>query len=175
MINLFNTMFGKDNNPFINAFTSNAFTSSDKPSEDDSEDNIDWKQSYLKMKEDFDSYRNRTEKARETERFNLTREIIKGFLEVVDYAIFTFKAKNNIGSLTKEDEMILNKLSSFLKAYDVHPMKDPTGTPFDHNFHEAVMTDTSEMFESGTVTLTLSHGYMIGDKVLRHAKVVVAA
>lgn len=134
----------------------------------------DWKNAYLTLKDDFDSYRKRVENARQTEKRNLTKEIIKGFLDVVEYALFTYKAKNKMGTYTKEDEMILNKLSDFLKAYDVHPMKDPVGQTFDHRLHEAVYSDTSEMFESGTVTMVISHGYMIGDEVLRYAKVAVA-
>lgn len=134
----------------------------------------DWKNAYLILKDDFDSYKKRVENARQTEKKNLIKEIIKGFLDVVEYALFTYKAKNKMGTYTKEDEMILNKLSDFLKAYDVHPMKNPVGQTFDHRLHEAVFSDTSEMFESGTVTMVISHGYMIGDEVLRYAKVAVA-
>ena len=138
-------------------------------------DEYDWKNAYLILKDDFDSYKKRMENTRQMEKSNLTKEIIKGFLDVVEYALFTYKAKNKMGTYTKEDEMILNKLSDFLKAYDVHPMKDPVGQTFDHRLHEAVISDTSEMFESGTVTMVISHGYMIGDEVLRYAKVAVAS
>lgn len=134
----------------------------------------DWKNAYLVLKDDFDSYRKRMENARQMEKRNLTKEIIKGFLDVAEYALFTYKAKNKMGTYTKEDEMILNKLSEFLKAYDVRRMKDPVGSTFDHRLHEAVISDTSEMFEPGTVTMLISHGYMIGDDVLRYAKVAVA-
>jgi molecular chaperone GrpE len=142
--------------------------------EQTSEDSYNWKDAYLKMKDDFDSYRKRVENARSVEKKNLTKEIVRGFLDVVEYALFTYKAKNKMGTYTKEDEMILDKLSDFLKAYDVHPMKDPTGHQFDYNFHEAVISDNSGMFEAGTVTMVIAHGYMIGDEVLRHAKVAVA-
>lgn len=137
-------------------------------------DEYDWKNAYLILKDDFDSYRKRVENARQTEKRNLTKEIIKGFLDVVEYALFTYKAKNKMGTYTKEDEMLLDRLSAFLKEYDVRPMKNPVGSTFDHNLHEAIMTDNSGMFESGTVTLLISHGYMIGDEVLRYAKVAVA-
>lgn len=149
------------------------FASSPSPS-NEIKSEIDWKEAYLTIKDDFDSFRKRTESARAAEKKNMTREIINGFLEVVEYALFTYSAKNKMGTYTKEDEMILDKLSEFLKKYDVHPMKDPVGTEFDHNYHEAVLSDESGMFKSGTVTLVLSHGYMIGDEVLRYAKVVVA-
>lgn len=169
---LFNALFGGANkvNPsefdfgeFLNGGTSSVTASG-----------YDWKRAYLSMKDDFDSYRKRMDIAKSTEKKNLTKEIIRGLLDVVEFALFTYNAKNKMGTYTKEDEMILDKLSAFLKTYDVHPMKDPVGLQFDHNFHEAVMTDESGMFESGTVSLCLSHGYMFGDEVLRYAKVVVA-
>jgi molecular chaperone GrpE len=174
------------NNPFYSANSSafdfgdlwSMFSSVEKRNVNESNapsDEYDWKNAYLILKDDFDSYRKRVENARKAEKSNLTKEIIRGFLDVVEFALFTYNAKNKIGTYTKEDEMILNKLSDFLKVYDVHPMKDPVGQTFDHRFHEAVLSDTSEMFESGTVTMVLSHGYMIGDEVLRYAKVAVAA
>lgn len=134
----------------------------------------DWKNAYLTLKDDFDSYRKRVENARQTEKRNLTKEIINGFLDVVEHILFTFKAKNSIGSYSKEDELILNKLSSFLGDYNVYPMKDPVGSMFDEKYHEVVISDDSGLFKSGTITMVISHGYMIGDEVLRYAKVAVA-
>ena len=139
------------------------------------EDVYDWKKAYLDCKSDFDAYRKRTENARNMEKANLTREIINGFLDVVEHILFTFKAKNSIGSYSKEDELILNKLSSFLKGYNVYPMKDPVGSMFDEKYHEAVINDDSGLFKSGTITGLISHGFMIGDEVLRYAKVAVAS
>lgn len=152
----------------------NSFVSNKKESTQESTQEYDWKKAYLSLKDDFDSYRKRIENTRQSEKKNLTKEIVKGFLEVVEYTLFTYNAKNKMGTYSKEDEMILNKLSNFLKTYDVYPMKDPTGHPFDHNFHEAVLSDESGMFKPGTVTMVLSHGYMFGDEVLKHARVVVA-
>jgi molecular chaperone GrpE len=167
---LFNTFFGD----IFNSSAFNTVTGNPTPPTDNEDDKVDWKSAYLSMKSDFDAYRKRTENGRSMEKQNLTKELIRGFLEVVDFTIFTYKAKNQMGTYTKEDKMILDKISSLLKSYDVYPMKDPTGHPFDHRYHEAVCSDESEMFESGTVTLLVSHGYMIGDEVLRYAKVIVA-
>ena len=181
---IYNTTMFNENNLFSSTNTSafdfidllSKLSSGNKNVNENNEqsDEYDWKNAYLILKNDFDSYRKRVENARQMEKRNLTKEIINGFLDVVEYALFTFKAKNKMGTYTKEDEMILNKLSDFLKAYDVHPMKDPVGQAFDNRLHEAVFSDTSEMFESGTVTMVISHGYMIGDEVLRYAKVAVA-
>ena len=156
----------------------NSIAKGSKPNNDEfskqNNQSYDWKSAYETILNDFNSYKKRTELAKSTEKKNLTKEIIKGFLEIIDYILFTYKAKNTLGTYTKEDEMVLQKMLVFLNQYGVKPMRGLEGKPFDHNFHEAIMLDKSGMFEEGTVTLVFSHGYMIGDEVLRHAKVCVA-
>ncbi len=46
---------------------------------------------------------------------------------------------------------------------------------FDPNLHEAVMREPTDQHPEGTVIEELVRGYMIGDRVLRHAMVKVAA
>jgi len=52
---------------------------------------------------------------------------------------------------------------------------DPTGEPFDPNFHQAIGIDDSDKVESGHVTVTLQKGYRAGEIVLRLALVRVAS
>lgn len=134
----------------------------------------DWKKAYEETLTDFNSYRKRNEISRSAEKRNLIKELILGFLDIIDYIIYAFKAKDKMGTYSNEDKMILNRMFSFLDKYDVHPMKNVDGHSFDHNFHDAILVDSSGMFEDGTVTMVINQGYMIGDEVLRHAKVCVA-
>jgi len=164
---------GFDFGDLLNSIAKGSKTNDDESSSDHNQ-SYDWKSAYETILNDFNSYKKRTELAKSTEKKNLTKEIIRGFLEIIDYILFTYKAKNVSGTYTKEDEMVLQKMLVFLNQYDVKPMRGIEGKPFDHNFHEAIMVDKSGMFEEGIVTLVLSHGYMIGDEVLRHAKVCVA-
>lgn len=160
---------------FLNSFTKAQSTV--PPSNEDNKDDgeiYDWKKAYEEVLSDFNAYRKRTEISRSVEKKNLTKEIIRGFIDIIDYILYTFNAKNHLGTYSKEDEMILNRLFSFLKKYDVHPMENVDGHPFDHNFHEAILVDRSGMFESGIVTMVINQGYMIGDEVLRHARVCVS-
>ena len=147
---------------------------SSEASSDDLYDEYDWKSAYETISKDFSSYKKRMELAKSNERKNLTKEIIRGFLDVVDYIIFTYKAKNANGNCTKEDDMVLGKMFQFLEQYDVRPMKGIEGKPFDHNFHDAILVDSSGTFEDDIVTVVISQGYMMGDEVLRHAKVCVS-
>ena len=70
--------------------------------------------------------------------------------------------------------MIQRKFEALLEKFDIEAI-DPTGEPFDPNFHEAIGTDDSGEAESGHVTETLQKGYRDGDIVLRLALVRVAS
>jgi molecular chaperone GrpE len=49
------------------------------------------------------------------------------------------------------------------------------GKDFDPNMHEAVMRESTDEFPEGTVIEELVRGYLLGERVLRHAMVKVAA
>lgn len=49
------------------------------------------------------------------------------------------------------------------------------GQPFDPNFHDAIMREPTEEHPEGTVIEELRRGYLLGEIVLRHAMVKVAA
>lgn len=70
--------------------------------------------------------------------------------------------------------MIQRKFEGLLEKFDIKAI-DPTGEPFDPNFHEAIGTDDSGETESGHVAETLQKGYRAGDDVLRLALVRVAS
>jgi len=70
-------------------------------------------------------------------------------------------------------KMIYEKLLSTLKGWGVRPM-EVLNKPFDPVFHEAIMQVPSDK-EEGTVLDIVAPGYMIKDRVIRHAKVVVAS
>ena len=137
-------------------------------------DDYDWKNAYESILNDFNSYRKRTESIKASEKKNLKKELLLGFLDVVDYLILTYSAKKKLNTYTEEDEMVLKKFMSFLKMNNVEPMKDMSGQPFDHNLHDAIMVDSSGMFDDDVITITLSQGYMIDGEVLRHAKVCIS-
>lgn len=69
--------------------------------------------------------------------------------------------------------MIQRKLETLLEKYQIEAI-DPTGEPFDPNFHEAIGADDSSEVESGHVTATLQKGYRAGKTMLRPALVRVA-
>lgn len=71
-------------------------------------------------------------------------------------------------------EMVYRKFLNQLQSLGVEPI-EAEGTPFDEQLHEAMMRQPSNEVEPGTVLQEVQKGYMMGDRVLRHSRVVVAA
>jgi molecular chaperone GrpE len=74
----------------------------------------------------------------------------------------------------KSYQGVYKQLVDSLKKSGVSPMR-PEGQMFDPNLHEAVMRQPTEEHPEGTVIEELQRGYFLGDKILRHALVKVAA
>ena len=146
----------------------------DNDDDDDSVYEIDYKSGYEQMLKDFNSYKQRVKSSKEMERKNLLKELMNGFLDIIDYICVINNTKKANCTFNDDDKMLTKKLLSFLSTYDIKPMPDDTGKPFDIKFHDAVLADKTGIFESGRVAGVLSPGYMIGDEVLRHARVIVS-
>jgi molecular chaperone GrpE len=71
--------------------------------------------------------------------------------------------------------MVADKFTATLHRYGMARIED-VGVPFDVNLHEALMrqTPTEEGTEPNTVMSILEPGYRLGDRVIRHAKVIVS-
>lgn len=70
--------------------------------------------------------------------------------------------------------LIADQLDKVLKDHGITPI-EAEGRAFDPTIHEAMMSDTNSDAAPGTVTRELVRGYMMNDRVLRPAKVMVAA
>ena len=69
---------------------------------------------------------------------------------------------------------VYKQLVDCLKRIGVSPMR-AEGTEFDPNLHEAVMREPTNEYSEGVVIEELMRGYLLGERVLRHAMVKVAA
>lgn len=134
------------------------------------------KKEYLYLRADFDNYRKRMLKEREELLKNAAEKVLKGLLPIVDdfeRGLEATKNAENAEGVREGMELIYNKLIKFLADNGVTPIES-TGKPFDADFHEAIATIPAPTPElKGKVVDTTTRGYMINDKVLRHAKVAV--
>lgn len=134
------------------------------------------KKEYLFLRADFDNYRKRMLKDREELLRNAGEKVLAGLLPIVDDFERGLDATKNVDTaeaVREGMELIYNKLIKFLADNGVKPMES-TGADFDADFHEAIATIPAPSPElKGKVVDTTQRGYMINDKVLRHAKVAV--
>lgn len=134
------------------------------------------KKEYLFLRADFDNYRKRMLKDRDELLRNAGEKVLRGLLPIVDDFERGLKATRDSAdadAVRQGMELIYNKLVKYLADNGVTPMQS-TGADFDPDFHEAIASIPAPTPEQkGKVIDTTQTGYMINDKVLRHAKVAV--
>ncbi|MDE5840585.1 MAG: nucleotide exchange factor GrpE, partial [Muribaculaceae bacterium] len=135
------------------------------------------KKEYLFLAAEFDNYRKRTLKEKAEIIKNGGENVLKGLLPIVDdfeRGLKAAEADTDAKSVVEGMNLIYNKLIKYLESMGVKEMAS-TGEEFNSDLHEAIAqvpAPTEDM--KGKVLDTVQKGYMINDKVLRHAKVAVA-
>lgn len=141
--------------------------------QDDEIENL--KEQLLRTRADFDNFRRRTRQEKEELSQFATKRLLSDLLPVVD------NFDRAMGAVSGSDdeqvktgiEMVHRQLQQVLSQYGVKPL-ETDGQPFDPTQHEAVMQESVDGTEPGTVVQTLQTGYMLHDKVLRPAMVKVS-
>lgn len=132
---------------------------------------------YMRLAADFENFRKRTSKEKEDLDHQVKLAVLAEVLPVVDSferARSHIKAKTDAEmSIHKDYQGVYKQLVDCLKRLGVAPMR-AEGKPFDPNWHEAVLQAPSAEHEEGTVMEELVRGYLLGERVLRHAMVKVA-
>ena len=132
---------------------------------------------FTRLTADFDNFRKRTDKQREDLEVQVKCNTISALLEVVDNfqrARDQIKPQND-GEMAihKSYQGVYKQLIDALKKLGVSPMRCE-GQEFDPNLHEAVMREPTDQYPEGTVIDEFVRGYVLGERVLRHAMVKVA-
>ena len=137
-----------------------------------------YKKRYISLAAEFDNFRKRTEKEKEELETKTKGKTLMEILDVVD----NFERARTQIKPANDGEMGIHKsyqgvykiLVESLKRLGVSPMR-PEGQPFDPTYHEAMMREYTDEHPEGTVVEQLVRGYTLGEDVLRHALVKVAA
>lgn len=125
---------------------------------------------------DFENYQKRNKRDREQERRYMYATFAFDLLPVLDNlerATAAARQAGEEGPLVDGVAMVHSQFLDFLKRYGVTRI-EPLGQPFDPNRHQAVMQQAAADKPPHTVLQVLEPGYMIHDRVLRPAKVVVS-
>ncbi|MCR5710078.1 MAG: nucleotide exchange factor GrpE [Bacteroidales bacterium] len=140
------------------------------------EDLSDMRDQYLRLQAEWDNYRRRTAKERLELIDNAGKDILTGFLPVVDDCQRAIEVLRNSGgdqAAIEGTELIYNKLMAYLKQRGVARI-EARGTAFDTDYHEAVAQfPVEDPAKKNTVIDVTQEGYTLNGTVIRYAKVVV--
>ena len=132
----------------------------------------------IRIAADFENFRKRTQREKEEAATQIKGDTIVELLQVIDNFE---RARQQLKPATdgelaihKSYQGVYKQLVDALKRLGVSKMR-PVETEFDPSYHEAMMREPTDRFPEGTVMEELIAGYMLGDRVLRHAMVKVAA
>lgn len=141
-----------------------------KEAEKASEEDADTR--YLRLMADFQNYKKRVEKEKSDLYSYANEKIVTGLLDVLDNFERAL-AQEDAGDGFKEGmEMIFKQLSGELEKSGLAEIA-ALGEDFDPNFHNAVMTEETEEYESGKVSGVMQKGYTLNGKVIRPSMVKV--
>ncbi|MBK7339940.1 MAG: nucleotide exchange factor GrpE [Saprospiraceae bacterium] len=137
----------------------------------------DQKDKYLRLFAEFDNFRKRSYKEKNDYIKNASQDLVADLLVILD----DFERAQKLAEDQKNTEifpegmrLIYHKLLLLLKQRGLEAM-DSTNVVFDPSLHEAVTEFPAPSEEmKGKVFDTLEKGYLLNDKIIRYAKVVVA-
>ena len=128
---------------------------------------------YLRLAAEYDNYRKRTTKEKETVYNDAKADTIKPFLDVYDNLVRGAAQLEDGDSHKQGLEMIAKQFLAVLEKLGVTEI-DAEGQPFDPDKHNAVMHVEDENAGENTVVEVFQKGFAMGDKVLRFSMVKVA-
>lgn len=123
---------------------------------------------YLRLAAEYDNYRKRSQKEKSDAYADAYCDVVKSILPLAD-------SLEKALEFSPEDEGIkaLNKLfADILSKLGVSAIES-NGKEFDPNLHNAIMHEDDETIGENIITQTFQTGYMLGEKVIRHAMVKV--
>lgn len=136
-----------------------------------------YKDQFLRKAAEFENFKRRTE----AETLNLIKNANEGLISALLPTLNDFVRSLKAGSESKDYdaffkgvELIYQKFSRILEAQGLVPFES-VGKPFDVEYHDALLQMPKDDVPPHTVIEEIERGYMLNDKVLRHAKVIVSA
>ena len=134
-----------------------------------------WRDKYMRLQAEFDNYRKRTLREKMDLVASGGADVIKSMLSVLDdmyRAVAASEKSEDIAALREGEKLVLQKFEEALKQKNVTEIQ-AVGEEFNADYHEAVARFAAGEEMQGKVIDVVQRGYMLGDKVLRYAKVVV--
>ncbi len=134
------------------------------------------KEKYLRLYSEFENYRRRTSKEKLEMIQIANQDLIFNILPVVDDFERALKAiipeeKNDFEGFN----LIYQKLQNTLEKNNLKKMEIKIGDYFDSEFHEAITKTNAGKKLKDKIVDIIEDGYLISEKIIRHAKVVIGS
>ena len=134
-----------------------------------------WRDKYMRLQAEFDNYRKRTLREKMDLISTAGSDVLKSMITVLDdmhRAVAASEKSEDLAALREGEKLVLQKFEEALRQKNVTEI-DALNKEFDPDFHEAVARFAAGEDKKGLIIDVVQRGYMLGDKVLRYAKVVV--
>jgi molecular chaperone GrpE len=133
----------------------------------------------LRIAAEFENWKKRSRKELTDGEARAKEQVLRDLLEVIDNleratASWTEGKEIEPKAIRDGVDLVLRQFRNKLERYQVKPL-EAKGVAFDPRFHEAISQVPAPDAKPGSVVHELQKGYMIGDRLLRPAMVVVAA
>ena len=128
---------------------------------------------YKRVFAEFENYKKRTSKERESLYGSIVSDIVIALLPVIDNLEKAVEAQTEDENYKQGVELVLRQFKDVLKSQGVEEIKS-VGETFDPELHEAVSSVIDENLGEKEIKEDYRKGYKIGSKVIRHSMVVVA-
>lgn len=134
---------------------------------------------YMSLYAEYDNYRKRTQKEKESLYADAVADVTKEFLTVldnIDRAVENAKGadENSIAKVIEGIELLGRQAVDVLSKIGVEEIKTERGEKFDPNVHEAVMHVEDDELGEQEIAMVFTKGYSYKGKVIRHSVVQVA-
>ena len=146
---------------------------------EDSDKQDELEKRYMSLYAEYDNYRKRTQKEKESLYADAVADVTKEFLAVIDNigrAVETAKSadENSIDKVVEGIELLGRQAGDILTKIGIEEIKAERGEKFDPNLHEAVMHVEDDDLGEQEIAMVFTKGYLYKGKVIRHAVVQVA-
>ena len=128
---------------------------------------------HLRLAAEFDNFRKRTAKEKESSYANGRADAVEKLLPVYDNLSRALKQETADAAFKKGVEMTMTELVKILNGLGVEIFGE-VGEEFDPNLHNAVMHTEDESLGENVICQVFQQGFKLGDKVIRFAMVQVA-
>jgi molecular chaperone GrpE len=127
------------------------------------------KDKYLRQAAEFSNFRQRTIREKADTIAMANRDTMTALMPILD----DFERASKNETFTEGVNLVHQKLINSLAIRGLKPMESVAGEAFDPEFHEAITEIPAGEALVGKIVDTVEKGYLLNNKIIRHAKVVV--